>query len=46
MRTPARSRKRPAPRRPGSATHGGRIASALGVTERTLYRKLKRYGLR
>lgn len=27
------------------AGHRGRVARALGVTERTLYRKLKRYGL-
>ena len=27
------------------AGHRGRVASALGVTERTLYRKLKRHGL-
>ncbi len=25
--------------------HRSRVASALGITERTLYRKLKRYGL-
>jgi transcriptional regulator with PAS, ATPase and Fis domain len=25
--------------------HRGRVASALGITERTLYRKLRRYGL-
>jgi DNA-binding NtrC family response regulator len=27
------------------AGHRGRVATALGVTERTLYRKLRRYGL-
>jgi DNA-binding NtrC family response regulator len=27
------------------AGHRGRVAAALGITERTLYRKLKRYGL-
>ncbi|MDQ1303623.1 MAG: Fis family transcriptional regulator, partial [Pseudomonadota bacterium] len=25
--------------------HRNRVASVLGITERTLYRKLKRYGL-
>ncbi|MBW8370028.1 MAG: sigma 54-interacting transcriptional regulator [Thiobacillus sp.] len=28
------------------AGHRSRVATALGITERTLYRKLKRYGLR
>jgi DNA-binding NtrC family response regulator len=27
------------------AGHRNRVATALGITERTLYRKLKRYGL-
>jgi DNA-binding NtrC family response regulator len=27
------------------AGHRSRVATALGITERTLYRKLKRYGL-
>jgi transcriptional regulator with PAS, ATPase and Fis domain len=27
------------------AGHRNRVAAALGITERTLYRKLKRYGL-